>query len=196
MQVPLVYETYQDVEQRAFAFDLKNYIQESVREQTEPLLLKTNQYLTTVTRLRGNLVNLTADYEDHKQATDLALNDCVRLLEFRMKLAALEKRIGIELNQVQDDLGKLDKVVEKHDAKLDKHTTELVSVDMRLLRLSDRADAVVTYSNIVSKKLEEQSSQLRVEMAARHDDLRVLFMDLDSRFEGQNVQIEVNKSLC
>ena len=156
-QVPLVYETYQDVEQRAFSFDLKNYIEESVLEHTRPLLLKTNEYLSTVTTMRVNLENVTTDYREHKLATNTALTDCVRLLEFRLRLQEFEKRMGAELNQVRDDLGKLDKTVELHDQKIDKHGIELEALDTRVLQLRDRVDAVINYSNMVAKKQEDQS---------------------------------------
>lgn len=195
-QVPLVYETYRDVEQRAFSFDLKNYIEESVLEHTRPLLLKTNEYLTTVTTMQANLESVSTDYREHKLATNTALNDCVRLLEFRLRLQEFEKRMGVELNQVQDDLGKLDKVVELHDQKVDKHAIELEALDARVLLLRDRADAVITYSNIVAKKQEDQSMQIQKDMAARHDELQVMFMDLETRFEAQNVQVDTNKILC
>ena len=49
---------YEDVNARSFTFELENYIQERILEQTRPMLAKTSQYLVTVTDTARQLHDL------------------------------------------------------------------------------------------------------------------------------------------
>jgi len=69
---------YEDVNARSFSFDLENYIQERILEQTRPMLLKTNQYLVTVTDTARQVHDLQNDYYENKQNVLLELGECVR----------------------------------------------------------------------------------------------------------------------
>jgi hypothetical protein len=69
---------YEAVNNKSFSFDLENYIQERILEQTRPMLAKTSQYLVSATETARQLHDLQNNYYENKQNMLLELNECVR----------------------------------------------------------------------------------------------------------------------
>lgn len=151
---------YEAVNNKSFSFDLENYIQERILEQTRPMLAKTSQYLVSATETARQLHDLQNNYYENKQNMLLELNECVRQTDFRAKLAEFQKRVESELDQMQEDLNKVDLNVRKHDDRLDKLDSRAEQADVRISVLRERVEDVVKYSNQVAKRMTGENEKL------------------------------------